>query len=173
MSAATELNLKISAVQATLKEHKIDGWLLYNFRQSNIFATKLLELPAHLTQMRRYFYFIPSEGTPQKLVHGIEQYNLDHLPGDKTVYVSWQSLHDGLKKALQGKKSVAMEYSPNNSIPYVSKVDAGTVELVRSFGVDVISSADIVQYYEARWSDEQRIDQFKMLLKCYKGWFQV
>jgi len=111
--------------------------------------------------MRRYFYFIPAQGTPQKLVHGIEQYNLDHLPGNKTVYVSWQSLRDGVKKALGGMTSVAMEYSPNNAIPYVSKVDAGTVELIRSFGVEVVSSADIVQYFEARWTDEQRADQFE------------
>jgi Xaa-Pro aminopeptidase len=162
MSAPNHLNQRVTAIQATLKEYKIDGWLLYNFRQTNIFATKLLELPQHLTQMRRYFYFIPADGTPQKLVHGIEQYNLDHLPGEKTVYVSWQSLQDGVKKILRGKKSVAMEYSPNNSIPYVSKVDAGTIEFVRSFGVNVVSSADIVQYFEARWTDQQRIDQFEV-----------
>jgi len=161
MSKADELVQRISAIQATLKNYNIDGWLLYNFRQSNVFASKLLELPPHLTQMRRYFYFIPAQGTPQKLVHGIEQYNLDHLPGNKTVYVSWQSLRDGLKKALSGVTSVAMEYSPNNAIPYVSKVDAGTVELIRSFGVEVVSSADIVQYFEARWTDEQRADQFE------------
>ncbi len=156
-----ELAQRISAIQATLRNYKLGGWLLYNFRQSNVFASKLLELPPHLTQMRRYFYFIPAQGTPQKLVHGIEQYNLDHLPGNKTAYVSWQSLQDGLKKALRGFTSVAMEYSPNNAIPYVSKVDAGTVELIRSFGVDVVSSADIVQYFEARWTDEQRADQFE------------
>ena len=161
MSKADELDQRISAIQATLKNYDIDGWLLYNFRQSNVFASKLLELPPHLTQMRRYFYFIPAQGTPQKLVHGIEQYNLDHLPGNKTVYVSWQSLQEGLKKALGGVISVAMEYSPNNAIPYVSKVDAGTVELIRSFGVEVVSSADIVQYFEARWTDEQRADQFE------------
>ena len=161
MSKADELVQRISAIQATLKNYNIDGWLLYNFRQSNVFASKLLELPPHLTQMRRYFYFIPAQGTPQKLVHGIEQYNLDHLPGNKTVYVSWQSLQEGLKKALGGVISVAMEYSPNNAIPYVSKVDAGTVELIRSFGVEVVSSADIVQYFEARWTDEQRADQFE------------
>lgn len=160
MSTVDELVQRVSAIQATLKTYNLDGWLLYNFRQSNIFASKLLELPPHLTQMRRYFYFIPAQGTPQKLVHGIEQYNLDHLPGTKTVYVSWQSLQDGLKKILAGVASVAMEYSPNNAIPYVSKVDAGTVELIRSFGVKVVSSADIVQYFEARWTDEQRADQF-------------
>ena len=161
MSKADELVQRISAIQATLKNYNIDGWLLYNFRQSNVFASKLLELPPHLTQMRRYFYFIPAQGTPQKLVHGIEQYNLDHLPGNKTVYVSWQSLQEGLKKALGGVISVAMEYSPNNAIPYVSIVDSGTVELIRSFVVEVVSSADIVQYFEARWTDEQRADQFE------------
>ena len=161
MSKTDELVQKISAIQTRLKDYNLDGWLLYNFRQSNVFASKLLELPSHLTQMRRYFYFIPAQGTPQKLVHGIEQYNLDHLPGNKTVYVSWQSLQDGLKKVLSGVTSVAMEYSPNNAIPYVSKVDAGTVELIRSFGVEVVSSADIVQYFEARWTDEQRANQFE------------
>lgn len=161
MSNSNELRDKVAAIQVALVDQKLEGWLLYNFRQSNIFASKLLALPAHLTQMRRYFYFIPAKGTPQKLVHGIEQYNLDHLPGDKIVYVSWQSLQDGLTQLLRGKKSVAMEYSPNNSIPYVSKVDAGTVELIRSMGVDVVSSADVVQYFEARWSDEQRDGQFE------------
>ncbi|HTR80563.1 MAG TPA: M24 family metallopeptidase [Bacteroidota bacterium] len=161
MTPQNALAQKISTIQSTLKEHHIDGWLLYNFRQSNVFASKLLELPTHLTQMRRYFYFIPATGTPQKLVHGIEQYNLDHLPGDKTVYVSWQSLREGLRKSIHGKKTLAMEYSPENSIPYVSKVDAGTVELVRSLGAQVVSSADIVQFFEARWTDEQRTDQFE------------
>ena len=161
MSIPNDLRDKVAAIQTALVDRELEGWLLYNFRQSNIFASKLLALPPHLTQMRRYFYFIPAKGTPQKLVHGIEQYNLDHLPGDKTVYVSWQSLQDGLKHLLSGKKSVAMEYSPNNSIPYVSKVDAGTVELIRSFGVDVVSSADVVQYFEARWSDDQREGQFE------------
>jgi Xaa-Pro dipeptidase len=161
MALASSHAERIAAIQQTLKEQKLDGWLLYNFRQSNVFASKILQLPPHLTQMRRYFYFIPANGTPKKLVHGIEQYNLDHLPGEKTVYVSWKSLHEGLKKALSGAKKVAMEYSPNNAIPYVAKVDAGTVELVRSFGVDVMSSASIVQFFEARWTDEQRDGQFK------------
>ena len=135
MSKADEVVQRISAIQTTLKNYNLDGWLLYNFRQSNVFASKLLELPSHLTQMRRYFYFIPAEGTPQKLVHGIEQYNLDHLPGEKTVYVSWQSLQDGSKKGSCRSGICCDGVSPNNAIPYVSKVDAGTVELIRSFGV--------------------------------------
>ncbi|HTX18157.1 MAG TPA: M24 family metallopeptidase [Bacteroidota bacterium] len=161
MASQPDHAARIRSIQSALKEYRLDGWLLYNFRQSNVFASKLLQLPPHLTQMRRYFYLIPAEGEPQKLVHGIEQYNLDHLPGSKTVYVSWQSLQDGLRKALTGKKKVAMEYSPQNSIPYVSKVDAGTVELVRGLGAEVVSSADVVQYFEARWTEEQRADQFE------------
>ncbi|MCX6136903.1 MAG: M24 family metallopeptidase [Ignavibacteriales bacterium] len=161
MSTAQDPKIKVSQIQTTLRDNNVDGWLLYNFRQSNVFASKVLDLPSHLTQMRRYFYYIPAQGVPQKIVHGIEAHNLDHLPGEKTVYVSWQSLHAALRGALRGAKCVAMEYSPDNSIPYVSKVDAGTVELIRSFGVDVVSSGDIVQYFEARWSDEQRMDQFE------------
>jgi len=160
MNTPEMLSGKISAIQKALRDKNLDGWLLYNFRQSNIFATKLLELPSHLTQMRRYFYFIPAVGLPQKLVHGIEQYNLDHLPGEKTVYVSWESLQTSLKNILERANRVAMEYSPMNNIPYVSKVDAGTVELIRSMGPDVVSSADIVQFFEARWTEEQRKDQF-------------
>ncbi len=150
---------KIAAIQQLLQEKKFDGWLFYNFRNSNIFATKILELPIETFQSRRYFYFIPAKGTPQKIVHSIEQFTLDHLPGEKNIYASWQSLNNHLKKVLADKKNVTMEYSPNNAIPYLSKVDAGTVEFIRSLGINVLSSGNIVQYFEARWSDEQWKDQ--------------
>jgi Xaa-Pro aminopeptidase len=104
---------------------------------------------------RRWFYFVPANGTPQKIVHAIEAGALDSLPGDKHVYLPWQELHQYLREALRGIKKLAMQYSPLNTIPYISRVDAGTVELVRSFGVDVVSSADLVQIFEAVWSDEQ------------------
>jgi len=107
---------------------------------------------------RRYFYFIPAKGEPRKLVHRIEEWNLDSVPGEKIVYLSWKSLQQGLKKLLTGTKWVAMEYSPACSIPYVSTVDAGTVELVQRAGVKVVSSANLVQYFEARWDDEQAKD---------------
>ena len=161
MSITPDFQNKIAQIQKALLSGNIDGWLLYNFRQSNVFASKILDLPPHLTQMRRYFYYIPAQGVPQKIVHGIEAHNLDHLPGDTTVYVSWQSLHAALEKAVRGTTCVAMEYSPDNAIPYVSKVDAGTVELIRSFGPTIVSSADIVQFFEARWTEEQRADQFE------------
>ncbi|HEX9613965.1 MAG TPA: aminopeptidase P family protein, partial [Bacteroidota bacterium] len=145
-------------IQSALKEEGLEAWLLYNFRGSNIFATRLLKLPAHIMQTRRYFYLIPAEGEPRKLVHGIEQWNLDDVPGEKSIYVSWKSLESGLKKILSGMRKVAMEYSAVNAIPYVSIVDAGTVELVRSLGVDVVSSANLVQRFEASWTEEQAKD---------------
>ncbi len=148
----------IQMIQQALREEHIDGWLFYNFRGSNVFATRILNLPPHIMQTRRYFYFIPAEGPAQKLVHNIEQWNLDSLPGDKTLYVSWQSLREGVKKIVGGVKKVAMEYSPMNNIPYVSNVDAGTIELVRSQGLEVVSSANLVSRFEATWDDEQAED---------------
>jgi Xaa-Pro dipeptidase len=146
---------KIEKIQAALREEGIEGWLFYNFRGSNVFATRILDLPKHLMHTRRYFYLVPASGEPKKLVHAIEQWNLDALPGDKRIYLSWQSLEEGLALTLKGMKTVAMEYSPRNAIPYVSNVDAGTLELVRGCGVNVVSSANLVQYFEARWDSEQ------------------
>lgn len=157
----SDINKKIQSIQQALKEEKIPGWLLYNFRGSNVFATNILAIPSHIIQTRRYFYLIPAEGSPQKLVHVIEQFNLDSLPGEKTIYLSWQSLEEGLKKILSGMNQVAMEYSPRNAIPYVSKVDGGTLELVRGLGVDIVSSANLVQRFEACWNEEQTKDNFE------------
>jgi len=151
----------LALIQQALAEEALDAWLLYNFRGNNPFATRVLDLPSHIMQTRRYFYLIPAKGEPRKLVHGIEQWNLDDVPGEKTVYVSWKSLEEGLRKILKGLKTVAMEYSPGNAIPYVSTVDAGTVELVRTAGVQVVSSANLVQRFEACWSDEQAADNFE------------
>ena len=148
----------IQMIQETLREEHIDGWLFYNFRGSNLFATRILNIPPHIMQTRRYFYFIPAEGSAQKLVHNIEQWNLDSLPGEKTLYVSWQSLAEGVKKIVGGAKKVAMEYSPMNNIPYVSNVDAGTIELVRSQGLEIVTSANLVSRFEATWDDEQTED---------------
>lgn len=151
----------LALIQQALAEEALDAWLLYNFRGNNPFASRVLDLPSHIMQTRRYFYLIPAKGEPRKLVHGIEQWNLDEVPGDKTVYVSWKSLEEGLKKILKGVKIVAMEYSPGNAIPYVSTVDAGTVEMVRTAGAQVVSSANLVQRFEACWTDEQAADNFE------------
>lgn len=147
---------KIGQIQKRLRSLKVDGWLLYNFRGTNVFATKILEMPPDVFLSRRHFYFIPAEGSPRKLVHSIEQHALDHLPGEKFVYSQWMTLDSGVKNLLgRGVRTIAMEYSPNNAIPYLSKVDGGTLEYLRTFGVEIVSSGDIVQYFEARWTQEQ------------------
>lgn len=147
--------LSIPAVQKALKEEGLDGWLLYDFHGSNPIARRLTGLDGQgKMTTRRWYYVIPAQGEPKKLVHAIEASNLDHLPGTKTVYSQRQSLTAGLQRVLGGLRRVAMEYSPGNAIPYISRVDAGTVEAVRQLGSDVVSSGDLVQRFEAIWTDE-------------------
>jgi len=161
MAASKDYPKLIREIQKVLQAEKIDGWLLYNFRGSNVFATRLLALQEHIMFTRRYFYYIPASGEPRKLVHRIEEWNLDALPGGKSIYLSWRSLEEGLKKLLSGSKKVAMEYSPKCAIPYVSTVDAGAIELVRESGVEVVSSANLIQHFEACWDEEQLNDNIK------------
>jgi Xaa-Pro aminopeptidase len=158
MVSSKEYSELIREIQNALQAERIDGWLLYNFRDSNIFATRLLALPKHIMFTRRYFYYIPAHGEPRKLVHRIEEWNLDPLPGTKSIYLSWRSLETGLQELLTGSKKIAMEYSARCAIPYVSTVDAGTIELVRSTGIEIASSANLIQYFEARWDAEQLKD---------------
>ncbi len=145
----------LPAVQAALREHNLDGWLLYDFRQINILAARIAgTTEAH--RSRRWAYFIPATGEPKKLVHRIEPAALEHLPGnDTTIYLRWQEFEKGIESLVDGAKTIAMEYSPKNGNPYISRVDGGTLELVRSFGVEVVSSGDLIQQFEATWSDEQ------------------
>ena len=145
----------LSAVQAALRELSIDGWLLYDFRGLNVLARRMLELPESSMLSRRWFYLVPVQGEPRKLLHRIEPHALDHLPGAGQLYLRWQELEAGVQALVQKRRTVAMEYVPRNANPYVSRVDAGTVELVRSFGVEVVSSGDLVQMFEACWDDEQ------------------
>lgn len=145
----------LSAVQQALKSFQLDGWLLYDFRGSNILARRILDLGEQPVGSRRFFYCVPAHGTPRKLVHRIEQGALDHLPGDKTVYLTWQELEAGIEKLVSGLPRIAMEYSPRNANPYISKVDAGTVELVRACGSEPIPSGDLIQLFEATWDDDQ------------------
>jgi Xaa-Pro dipeptidase len=147
--------IDLATIQQSIKDFGFDGWLLYDFRGINILALRVLGIPTNKAGSRRFFYFIPANGTPQKLVHRIEQGALDHLPGEKTVYLTWQSLEEGVKKILGSARNVAMEYSPRNGNPYISRVDAGTVELVRDFNVDVKSSGNLISFFESRWSEEQ------------------
>ena len=145
----------IESLQNALQQDKLDGWLFYGFRGSDPIAENILRLDHAKFTTRRWFYFVPATGTPKKIVHAIETGTLDGLPGDKQVYLPWQQLHQYLCEVLRGVKKVAMQYSPLNTIPYISRVDAGTIELVRSCGVEVVSSADLVQVFEAVWSEEQ------------------
>ena len=146
--------LPIATVQQALKDDGLDGWLLYDFHGSNPIATRVAGLD-HAGKMatRRWYYVIPASGEPRGLVHAIERHNLDDLPGEKRPYSGRQQLDAGLRHLLDGMKRVAMEYSPGNNIPYLSRVDAGTVEAIRQLGVDVVSSGDLVQRFEAIWSD--------------------
>jgi len=152
--------IDIPAIQSALGEFGIDGWLLYDFRGSNVLAQRVLGLAPSDVGSRRYAYCIPAKGEPRKLVHRIEEGALAGLPGSKTVYLKWQEFETGLGRLLAGLKRVALEYSPHNAIPYVSRVDAGTVELIKRLGVEVVSSGDLIQVFEAAWDAEQERSHF-------------
>lgn len=146
---------KIQEVQKHLREQKIDGWLLYDFHHLNALAWDFLQIPpeAHLT--RRFFYWIPAQGEPLQIVHVIEPGALSHLPGEKLLYLKWQTWQAHLAKLLKSSSCIAMEYSPNSAIPTVSKVDAGLVDLIRSFGVKVVSSSSFLQHFTCVWDQKQ------------------
>jgi Xaa-Pro aminopeptidase len=146
--------LDIVKVQDALRSDHLDGWLLYDFHGSNPIASKLTGMSAgRKMSTRRWFYLIPANGEPRALVHAIERHNLDHLPGQKDVYAGREALDQGLTRLLSGVRRAAMEYSPNNAIPYLSRVDAGTMDLLRHRGVEVVSSGDLVQRFEATWDE--------------------
>jgi Xaa-Pro aminopeptidase len=147
--------MKLDAIQAALRDASLEGWLFYDHHHRDPIAARILGLneKAHIT--RRWYYFIPSSGEPRRLVHRVEQGRLDELPGTKALYSSWQELHTGLATLLAGARRIAMQYSPNNDIMYVSMVDAGTVEFLRGLGKEIVSSADLVSQFEAVLSEEQ------------------
>lgn len=151
----TNATFDLAAVQAAVRDFQLDGWLLVDFRGSNVLAQRVLRIDPAAHASRRFAYFIPAEGPPRKLVHRIEAAALDHLPGEKNVYLRWQEWEAGIADMLSAVRRLAMEYSPRNRNPYVARVDAGTVELVRDEGIEVISSGDLVQLFEATWDDEQ------------------
>ena len=150
------MSLDIPAIQRALSADRLDGWLLYDFHGSNPIAARLAGLTGggHMTT-RRWYYLIPSSGQPTGLVHAIERHNLDQLPGAKVVYAGREQLEAGLTQLLAGRTRIAMEYSPKGAIPYLSRVDAGTAEAVRARGVEILSSGDLVQQFEAAWSPAQ------------------
>ena len=147
--------MQIGDIQKALREEKLDGWLFFDHHQRDPLAYRILRLNLNLKATRRWYYLIPVEGEPRGLVHRIESGNLNEVPGKKQIYSSWNTQIDGLRSLLAGCKRVAMQYSPDCAIPYVSLVDGGTLELVRSTGVEVVTSANLVQLFEARWSAAQ------------------
>jgi Xaa-Pro dipeptidase len=156
---------RVAEIQTALQTAKLDGWLFYDFRGSDPLAARILKLGDHASGSRRWFYYIPSTGEPTKIVHSIERGKLDALPGKRVIYRGWEELHAFIAQAIAGpaenrprdqaKKRIAMQYSPDNDIPYISRVDAGTIELVRR-SAEVVTSAELVQQFEAVLTPEQR-----------------
>jgi Xaa-Pro aminopeptidase len=159
----TKFDLK--QIQTIIRDMNLDGWLFYDFRGSNDLALDILNIPkeSHLT--RRFYYFIPKLGLPKKIVNAIEPGHLDHLPGKKLIYAEHDSLAKNLKNVLKNVKNIAMDYSPYNRIPYVSKIDAGVLEEIKSLGVNVKSSGDLISMFTAVWSKQQ----FKDNISIAKG----
>jgi Xaa-Pro aminopeptidase len=145
----------IERIQAALAKHQLDGWLFFDHHRRDPLAYRVLQIPDEVQVTRRWYYFIPAQGTPRKLVHRIESGALDTLPGRKDAYASWPDQQNKLSEIIGGSRHIAMQYSPNCAIPYVSLVDGGTLELVRQCGVEVVSSADLMQEFEAQWTQEQ------------------
>jgi len=141
--------MNLERIQQALRQAGIDGWLFYDFHNRDPISYRILGLPSDKFTSRRWFYFIPANGSPVKLVHRVEPTKLDQLPGEKKYYSAWRQLHQMLREILQGVRRVAMQYSPLAAVPYVATVDAGTVELIRSFGAEIVSSANLVQTFEA------------------------
>lgn len=147
--------MMLDEIQAALRERKLDGWLFYDHHYRDSIAYRILGLRADLHATRRWYYLIPAQGEPSKLLHRIESTKLDSLPGDKRLYSSWQEHEEGLGEMLGSCSRIAMQYSPRNAIMYVSLVDAGTVELLRDLGKTVVSSADLVSRFEATLTSAQ------------------
>lgn len=147
---------RVSAIQKALQTAKLDGWLFYDFRKSDPLAPRILMLGENASGSRRWFYYIPATGEPTKIVHSIERAKLDALPGKRLVYRGWEEQHAHLRETLSKQKRLAMQYSPMNDIPYMSRVDAGTIELVRSFGPEIVTSAELVQQFEAVLTPAQK-----------------
>src|SRR5579872_7316044 len=146
--------MDLAAIQSALRERNLDAWLFCDHHHRDSIAYRVLRLPEKLMVTRRWFYLIPAEGDPQKLVHKIEAGHLDSLPGTKRSYAAWQELFEGLKQMLAGYRDVAMQYSPNNIVFTISLVDGGTLELIRGLGKNVLSSGDLVALFEATWTDD-------------------
>ncbi|MGO4211845.1 M24 family metallopeptidase [Terriglobus sp. 2YAB30_2] len=153
--------MNLQAIQEALREIGADAWLFYDHHYRDPIAYRILGLGGGLHVTRRWYYLVPAYGEPKKLVHRIESLRLDSLPGQKEEYSSWQELEAKLEQLTVGATRIAMQYSPRNAIMYVSMVDAGTVELLRSWGKQIVSSADMVSRFEAVLTEEQVASHYK------------
>src|SRR5712672_3953089 len=147
--------MDLKAIQKALRERNIDAWLFYDHHHRDPIAYRVLSLPAGLMVTRRWFYLIPADGEPVKLVHKIEAGHLDSLPGSKMQYAGWKELFENIKVMLKKYRDIAMQYSPNNLVFTISLVDGGTLDLIRGLGKNVVSSCDLVALFEATLSEEQ------------------
>ena len=153
--------MDLSAIQSALTAAHLDGWLFYDHHYRDPLAYRILGLPGDLHVTRRWYYYIPATGSPKKLVHRIESGRLDTLPGPKSEYSSWQELEAGIESLLAGQARIAMQYSPRNAIMYVALVDAGTIELLRSLGKEIVTSANLISQFEAVLTEEQIATHFE------------
>jgi Xaa-Pro aminopeptidase len=144
-----------------LREEKLDGWLFFDHHHRDPLAYRVLQFTPGSMVTRRWFYFVPANGAPRRLVHKIETETLRELAGEQQLYAGWKELVDGIRTTLGGAKKIAMQYSPDCAIPYVAMVDAGTVELVRGLGTEIVTSANLVQFFEARWNHQQLDDHLE------------
>jgi Xaa-Pro dipeptidase len=147
--------MNLAEIQAALREEGLDGWLFFDHHRRDPLAYRVLKFTPHSILSRRWYYFVPAEGEPRGLVHKIEAQTLSELPGKMSGYAGWNEMVDGIRALVGPSKRIAMQYSPNCAVPYVAMVDAGTIELIRGLGVEIATSANLVQYFEARWSKEQ------------------
>ena len=147
--------MDLSAIQRALRERNIDAWLFYDHHHRDPISYRVLGLPENLMVTRRWYYLIPAQGEPVKLVHKIEAGHLDTLPGAKHQYAGWQELFDSLKRMLTSYRDIAMQFSPNNFVFTISMVDAGTADLIRGLGKNIVSAADLIAQFEATWTDDQ------------------
>ncbi len=153
--------MDIARIQEALRNQRLDGWLLYDFHGSNPIARRVAGLnDSDKLTTRRWYYLIPAAGEPRMLVHDIERHSLAHLPGERLIYARHDSLKTGLESLIQNMRQIAVEYSPDCAIPYVSRVDAGTIDLLRRLGVSPVSSGDLIQEFEAVW-DKQMLDSHR------------
>jgi len=147
--------MNLAEIQAAIREEGPDGWLFFDHHRRDPLAYRVLRFTPGSMVSRRWYYFIPAQGDPRRLVHKIEAHTLDALPGEQAEYAAWSEMVDRLREILGGARRIAMQYSPQCAIPYVAMVDAGTIELVRGVGVEIVTSANLVQRFEAKWSEEQ------------------